>query len=150
MFVFDKLFLNNISETPEQIKEFLEREEFLKQLKECDIRGLSSDLLRKGVIDKDEADDIGFKKGAEEAASNLYMILQRDKSTNKLLALKQCLYANATKETHKDLADMISEFLGIPDRTATVTSESNNLLQSNHIHQRSLFLHFMLAWLTCM
>ena len=28
------------------------------------------------MIDKDEADDIGFKKGAGEAASNLYMILR--------------------------------------------------------------------------
>ena len=85
----------------------------MEQLKECDIRGLGPDLLSEGVIDKDEAEDIGFKKRAGEAASNLYMILQRDKSTNKLLALKECLYANTTKGTHKDLADIISEFLGI-------------------------------------
>ena len=116
VFVFDKLFLN-ISETLKEIKEFLEREEFLKQLKECDIRGLGTDLLRKGVIDKDEADDIGFKKGAREATNNLYMILQGDKSTKKLLALKECLYANLTKETHKDLADMISKFLGIAGKS---------------------------------
>ena len=89
----------------------------MEQLKECDIRGLGSDLLRKGVIDKDEAEDIGFKKGAGEAASNLYMILQRDKSTKKLLALKECLSANTTKENHKDLADMISKFLGIADKS---------------------------------
>ena len=69
------------------------------------------------MIDKDEADDIGFKKGAGEAASNLYMILQRDKSTKKLLALKQYFHANTTKETHKDLADMISVFLGIADKS---------------------------------
>ena len=65
------------------------------------------------MIDQDEADDIGSKnkKGMKEAADNLYMILQRDKSTKKLTALKECLYANTTKGTYKDLADMISEFL---------------------------------------
>ena len=89
----------------------------MEQLKECDIRGLGPDLLRKGVIDKDEADDIGFKKGAGEAASNLYMILQRDKSTNKLTALREYLYANTTKETHKDLANIISKFLGIAGKS---------------------------------
>ena len=97
--------------TPQQIKEFLAKKDFLDQLKECDIRGLGSDLLREGAIDINEADGIGHNKGMKEAADNLYMILHRDKSPKKLTALKEYLYANTTKGTHKDLADMISEFL---------------------------------------
>ena len=97
--------------TPEEIKEFLAKKDFLDQLRECDVRGLGPDLLREGVIDIDEADGIGPKKGMKEAVGNLYIILQRDKSPKKLTALKECLYANITKGTYKDLADMISEFL---------------------------------------
>ena len=67
------------------------------------------------MIDEDEAAEIGSKnkQGMKEAADNLYMILQTDKSPIKLTALKECLYANTTKGTYKDLADMISEFLKI-------------------------------------
>ena len=65
------------------------------------------------MIDEDEAESIGSKnkQGMKEAADNLLMILLRDKSPKKLTAIKECLYANTTKETYKDLADMISEFL---------------------------------------
>ena len=97
----------------QQIQEFLTKKDFLERLRECDVRGLGPDLLSEGVIDIDEADDIGHNKGMKEAADNLYMILHRDKSTKKLTALREYLYTNTTKGTHKDLADMISEFLGI-------------------------------------
>ena len=93
--------------------DFLAKKDFQDQLRECDIRGLGPDLLREGVIGIDEADSIGHNKGMKEAVDDLYIMLQRDKSTKKLKALKECLYANTTKGTHKDLADMISEFLGI-------------------------------------
>ena len=92
--------------------DFLAKKDFLDQLRECDIRGLGSDLLSKDVIDINEAGGIGHSKGMKEAADSLYMILHRDKSTHKLTALTEIL-ANTTKATHKDLADMISEFLGI-------------------------------------
>ena len=91
--------------------DFLAKMDFLDQLRECDVRGLVPDLLREGVISIDEADYIGHSKGMKEAADKLYMILQRDKSPKKLTALKECLYANTTKGTYKDLADMISKFL---------------------------------------
>ena len=102
--------MNNISETPKEIKDFLVKLDFLDRLRECDIRGLGPDLLREGVIDIDEADEIRHNKEMKEAADNLYMILHRDKSTKKLTALTKIL-ANTSKGTHKNLADMISEFL---------------------------------------
>ena len=97
--------------TPKEIIDFLAKKDFLDQLRECDVRGLGPDLLREGVIDINEADGIGHSKGMKVAADNLYMILHNDKSTYKLTALTEIL-ANTSKGTHKDLADMISEFLG--------------------------------------
>ena len=93
------------------VGDFLRTDEFLEKLRECDIRGLVPDLLSKGVIDLNEASDIGHNKGMKVAANNLYMILLRDKCTLKLEALMNYLYADTTKGTFKILADMISEFL---------------------------------------
>ena len=85
------------------------------------------------MIDQDEADDIRSKnkKGMKEAADNLYMILQTDKSPKKLTALKECLYANTTRGTYKDLADMISEFLKIA---------GNGKSHCKHLH--SLYIQY--------
>ena len=59
----------------QQIQEFLTKKDFLERLRECDVRGLGPDLLSEGVIDIDEADDIGHNKGMKEAADNLYICL---------------------------------------------------------------------------
>ena len=70
------------------------------------------------MIDVGECEIIGQTKGLREAGDNLYMILQKDKTTVKLKALAEVLRDDTTRDIYRQLALMISEFLDKSSKTS--------------------------------
>ena len=62
------------------------------------------------MIDLAEEECIGRTKGLKEAADNLYLILQKDKSSSKLEALAEALQNDSSKKIYQELAAMINIF----------------------------------------
>ena len=97
----------------EDVREFLVDDEidFLNYMKRfCDVRKISTSLLKKKVLRRGDAEQISKATTPEDAADVLYHLLYGEASTRKLEATSAALKEDQTNDSHLILAQKIDTF----------------------------------------
>ena len=84
-------------------------QQFIKS--ECDFRNIATNLLASGVITHFECERL-LHSISEQANQEMYLILERSPSLEKLAKVADALATDETHDPHQELVRRIREFIG--------------------------------------